>query len=294
MKLPKLTPKQQNILALLYQYRFLNRIQIQTLMGHKDYRRINAWLADLRNNHFVEWIYSTDFLEKSKPGIYYLGINGIRWLKSHQDHPPEQIRKRYRESDRSRGFIDQCMLVADCCIKMNEINTRSSKNRVQYRYAVQADYLNPTNDYHFLSELELISPQLVFEIAAQTRDDKAETAHLLEIIESTMPRYRVRKRLKNYIEFLEDGYWQDETNEDKPNPIAMVVCPTLTDLIYCKRATKRLLEEKWDEDITMWFTTAQKLKVQGITGNIWEAVTAPEDTDQDQREKMMSDAAPLP
>ena len=49
MKLPKLTPKQQNILVLLYQYRFLNRIQIQTLMGHKDYRRINAWLADGRH-----------------------------------------------------------------------------------------------------------------------------------------------------------------------------------------------------------------------------------------------------
>ena len=34
-------------------------------MGHKDYERINVWLSDLRDNHYVEWIYSTDFLEKS-------------------------------------------------------------------------------------------------------------------------------------------------------------------------------------------------------------------------------------
>ena len=65
MKLPKLTSRQQTKLKLLYQYRFLNRIQIQTLMGHKDYERINVWLSDLRDNHYVEWIYSTDFLEKS-------------------------------------------------------------------------------------------------------------------------------------------------------------------------------------------------------------------------------------
>ncbi len=285
MKLPKITPRQQTILILLYKYRFLNRIQIQTLMGHKDYRRINAWLADLRNNHYVEWIYSTDFLDKSKPGIYYLGLNGIRWLKEHQDHPIEEFRKRYRESDRSQGFIDQCMLVADCCIAMNKQNADSSgKSSTHYLYATQADYLDPESDYHFLSESDLIRPQLVFEKTVETKDDVTGTHRFIEIIEATMPRHRVRKRLKNYIEYLEDGYWQDETNEDEPNPIMMFVCPTLADMIYCKRATKRLLEEKWGEDITMWFTTAEKLKVHGMTGKIWEEVIAPEDDDVDEDE----------
>jgi len=159
MKLPNLTPRQQTILILLYKYRFLNRIQIQTLMGHKDYKRINAWLADLRDNHYVEWIYSTDFLEKSKPGIYYLGLNGIRWLKEHQGHPIEELRKRYRESSRSQGFVDQCMLVTDCCITMNTKNTDDSgRSRIHYLYATQADYLDPESDYHFLSESNLIRP----------------------------------------------------------------------------------------------------------------------------------------
>ena len=85
-----------------------------------------------------------------------------------------------------------------------------------------------------------------------------------------MPRYRVRKRLKNYIEYLEDGEWQSETDEDEPNPIAMFVCPTLSDMIYCKRATKRLLEEKWDEDIRLWFTTADKIKAHSLTAMIDE------------------------
>jgi hypothetical protein len=247
-------------------------------MGHKDYRRINAWLADLRKSHYVEWIYSTDFLEKSKPGIYYLGLNGIRWLKEHQDHPIEEFRKRYRESARSKGFVDQCVLVADCCVAMNAQNTdSSSKSHVHYSYAAQADYTDPDSDYHFLSESELIRPQLVLEKTVETKYDITGTTRFMEIIEATMPRQRVRKRLKSYIEYLEDGYWQDETNEDEPNPIVMFVCPTLADMIYCKRATKRLLEEKWGEDIIMWFTAAEKLKAQGMTGKIWEEVRAPED-----------------
>ena len=275
MKLPKLTPKQQAILKLLYRYRFLNRIQIQTLMGHKDYKRINAWLADLRENHYVEWIYSTDFLDKSKPGVYYLGLNSIRWLKDNQDHPIEEYRKRYRESSRSQGFVDQCMLVADCCIAMDKISA-AGKNGVSYTYTTQADYADSDNPYHFLNESELISPQLCCDESAETREDVESTTYLLEVIELTMPRYRVRKRLKNYIEYLEEGEWQDSTDEDEPNPIAMFVCPTQADMIYCKRATKRLLGEKWGDDIRMWFTTIEKLKANGITGKIWEEIRAPE------------------
>src|SRR5674476_145319 len=98
MKLPKTTTRQQAILSLLYKYRFLNRIQIQSLMGHKDYKTINVWLKDLRTNHYVEWIYSTDFVEKTKPAIYYLGLNGIRLLATTERYPIEELRKRYRES----------------------------------------------------------------------------------------------------------------------------------------------------------------------------------------------------
>jgi len=57
MKLAPITTKQQDILKHLYRYRFLNRIQIQALMGHKNNRRIAEWLKDLRDEQYLEWIY---------------------------------------------------------------------------------------------------------------------------------------------------------------------------------------------------------------------------------------------
>ncbi len=80
--LPKLTKKQQEILRLLYSFRFLNRIQIQAFLCHKDPKTINLWLRDLRAKGYVEWIYSTHFAEKTKPAIYYLGLNGVRHLRT--------------------------------------------------------------------------------------------------------------------------------------------------------------------------------------------------------------------
>jgi len=42
-----ITPQQQQILSLLYHFRFLDRSQIQKFMNHKNHKRILLWLNDL-------------------------------------------------------------------------------------------------------------------------------------------------------------------------------------------------------------------------------------------------------
>lgn len=89
----------------------------------------------------------------------------------------------------------------------------------------------------------------------------------------------MHKRLKNYVNFLDSEEWQDEMEEDKP-PIALFICPAKADMIYCKQATKRLLEDVWDaKDIHMRFTMVESVKKQGFLARIWEKVKVPEDDD---------------
>ena len=281
MKLPKLTTKQQDIIELLYRYRFLNRIQIQKLMGHKDKRRVLSWLKDLREKDYVEWIYSTDFMEKTKPAIYYIGINGIRYLKSIEwdnagtllpFYPLEEVRKRYKESSRNRPFIDRSMLVADCCIELKEANT--GKDSLEYTYITEADYIDPDSNYHFLAEHEALRPNLCI---VKSKDDKENddaviASYLLEIFDSSLPRYRLRYRLKAYVTYLNDNEWEGQ----EPQPIIILVCPNLNDLIYAKRRIKKLLLDTYcevkdiPEDIHIRFTTTEQLQRRGITAEIWE------------------------
>ena len=47
MTIPYITSKQQEIPKLGYQFRFLNRLHIQNIMKHKNYKRIRVWLKDL-------------------------------------------------------------------------------------------------------------------------------------------------------------------------------------------------------------------------------------------------------
>jgi hypothetical protein len=275
MNLPKTTKKQQEILKLLYKYRFLNRIQIQTLMNHKDRKTINLWLRDLKEKQYIEWIYSTHFAEKTKPAIYYLGLNGIRHLKTLDTYSVEELHKRYREASRSRTYIDRCILLADCRISLIKEQTDKS----YYYYETEADYLLEDSYYHFMTESELVHPQLCFSKEKYKGKGRKNTvtvaSYLLEIFDATLPRYRMKKRLSNYIEYLDDDdEWEDGTDGDKP-PIILLVCPRTSDLIYAKRRTRGLMVEIWeydDEDRPhIRFTTAEKLKEHGVTTeDIWE------------------------
>ena len=290
MKLPKLTNKQQEIIELLYTYRFLNRIQIQQLMGHKDKKTINLWLRDLKAKEYIEWIYDpNDFALKTKPAIYYFALNGVRFLKTVQAtdgsawYPIDDVRKRYREASRSQTFVDHCMLVADCCITLNTYgnapnsSTNTSKRVKTYTFVSIVDYSHPSSDKHFLAESELIQPDLCFTKHERKKVDgkmtDTITNYLLEVFDASMPRYRIKKRLTNYVNYLQDGEWEGETDYDTP-PIVLLVCPRTTDLIYAKRRTRGLLAEQWDSDDEdrphMRFTTIEKLRKSSVLGDIWE------------------------
>ena len=298
-ELPKLTKKQQEIVSLLYRFRFLNRIQIQAFLGHKDPKTINLWLRDLRAKGYVEWIYSTHFAEKTKPAIYYLGINGVRHLRTRtrkvevEDgkweivpaYPVEELRKRYKEPTRSKAFIDRCTLVADCCLALEKEDAANGAKGtdLRYYYQMEADYLLERSYYHFVLDLDdgRIRPHLIFCQDKLNKDATEETtveSCLLEIFDPTLPRYRMKKCLADYVQFLDEegDSWQEQTGT-KQLPVVLFVCPRTSDLIYAKRRTRKLVADAWyweDDDVEkprMRFTTTDKLRQSGILDKkIWE------------------------
>lgn len=265
-KLPPLTIKQQEILHLLYTHRFLNRIQIQTLLNHKDKRRIIYWLKDMREKRYIIWIYDEhDFIQKSKPAIYYLSSSGVGFLKTLDAYPRTELRKRYAEPSRRPSFISKSLLLADCCINFEKRNRQ--KTGIEYSYRRDPIH-TPNFIYQFLDDLR---PDLYFVKKEQggQQEDVAVTHYLLDVIVPTFPRYRLRKRLKGYATYLSDELWQN--GRDNELPIVLIVCPTTAELLYAKRLTKKIKQDVWNEDdVHIRFTTVEKLKQQGVTSGIWE------------------------
>ena len=238
----------------------MDRTHIQTLMHHKDKRRISAWLKDLREKHFIEWIYDRDsFVEKTKPAVYYLGLNGIRYLKTVGAYPVAELRKRYKESSRQQSFITRCMLITECCVTLES----SRAGTTQYSYVTEADYVKPDNIYNFLSELR---PHLCYE----KKEGKRVTNYLLEVFDMTTPHYMIKKRLKEYVDYLDSSDWEDATGDKWP-PIVLIACPSTAVLTFVKRRVRKQLEDaNSSERVHVRFATTDKIRANGVNGMIWE------------------------
>jgi hypothetical protein len=253
---PTITPKQHTILQLLYRYRFLNRIQVQQLLKHKDKRRVVSWLKDLRDKGYIEWKYdSTDFIAKSRPAIYYLALNGIRRLRADGTYPVGELRKRYKEASRSQAFIDRCILIANSSLALQA----KSSGKLQYQWYLPADLKGSESSP--LSELE---PHLYF----KKFDDGEITSYTLETIEPNLPRYSLRKRLDSYLDILANEW---DSNRE-PLPIALFVCATTADLIYVKRRIKHRQHDDAKGKPKTRITTLADIKKFKVTGMIWEEV----------------------
>ncbi|MEK7153547.1 MAG: hypothetical protein AAB834_06360, partial [Patescibacteria group bacterium] len=243
--------------------------------------------------------YSTHFAEKTKPAIYYLGLNGVRYLrtltrKSKTDdgtvevvpaYPPEELRKRYKEPTRSQTYIDRCILIADCGIALEreDAANEAKGKKLHYYYQTEAAYLLERSYYHFVLDIDdgLVHPDLIFCQDKLNKDGKEEQtleSYILEVFDPTLPRYRVKKRLSDYVKFLDDegDEWKEQTATEKL-PILLFVCPRMSDLIYAKRRTRKLVADAWyweDDDVEkprVRFTTVEKLKQSSLLAKeIWE------------------------
>ncbi len=277
LNLPKISYRQKEIIDLLYKHRYLTRIQLQAFLKHKDKKNTYLWLKDLKAKGYIDWIYNKkSFIDKSTPAIYYLSKNAINRYRYHGVHEETELHKRYKDHDRSRSFIDRCLLFADVGVSLDTFEKTKNQIRTCFFYETEADYLG-YGMYHFLAESEFIRPNLCF---SKLQDDgwnepEATESYVLEVFDAELPQYRLRYRLKQYVTFMDEelGTWEDET-QGEPKPIILLVCARVTDLIYAKRRTRGLVTEIWDRDDEdrpdIRFTTMEKLKEQGIFGEVWE------------------------
>ena len=270
----KITPKQEQILKYLYKYKFLDRKQIQAFLNHKYHKRINDWLKDLNQKEYISRIYSNKFGENTKPAIYYLALNGIRFLKAQDEYPIEVLRKFYRLKDRSNDFIEKCILIGQMVLDLKtaagKSHDKKEENELSYLIAAPTDLANPDYRFNFLIEykVDLVVKRLKKKKTGQRSNS---TYFLLTIIAPTLPRYSIRHQVKKFIE-LYNGYEWDDINETFPT--IMVICPTLATMIYTKRMTRKLLEDEDNpKDLHINFTITDKLKEHSVIGNIWESVS---------------------
>lgn len=257
---PNITKKQQEILKYLYHFRFLNRVQIQALLNHKDYRLINAWLKDLTEKQCLNRIYSNKYGENTKPAIYYIGPNGIKFIKEITNCPRKIIQRLSQEKDRSEHFIGICQQVADIYI-----NTRKQANdKTSYKAIANNAFAIPNSNYNFLADSTI-------DLVIEETKESMKKYYALEVFDSTLRGYMIKKRIKNYFDLYFSNSWEE--NISGAFPTILIATETLSMMISAKQIARKLLREYDElENFDMKFSVLKDVSGEGIISDIWETI----------------------
>lgn len=243
MTLPHITLKQQEILLYLYRFRFLNSIQTQTILHNKDRRNINMWLKDLVDKQFI----GKTVREIGKPSVYYLAINGIRWLKTQEKTNLTKLR---REKFRSGKFVEECRFIVECYI---QATTQPNSNSEFYT----------RNDYSVDSLLAKLKPHFVR--VKETGEQK--TYYIYELFQKDAPRFFMRSRVLRYIDF----FTQDEWIKTQISPTIFFICPDEKIEQYILRFTKKTQEEL-TTNFSIFTSTRNLVETQSLLDSIWNQI----------------------
>lgn len=261
MTIPYITPKQQQIPKQINRFRFLDRLQIQKIMHHKDKRRINSWLKDLVAKGYLEKVDDSSS-EQRKIAVYRIGINGIRFLKTQDDVDKIFLHKLYREKDRSEEFINHSLFLADIFLNL----TTDTAKQDSLAFFPQSNYFL-TSAYTLLTKF---SPDAYF---TRKRGKGKTKRFLLHNIQESMLRFRsfkLRKKIRDYIDFFFTDEWENETKTSFP--ILLFILPDIAALIYLQRYIQKILSDNDHPKIDIWLTTKEKIEKHGFTATSWEEV----------------------
>ncbi len=263
MTLPAITKKQEEIITFIPRFRFMDRTHIQSFLKHKDKRRINSWVKDLTEKEYIRRIYDNQIIGTNRiPAIFSLENNGVRFIKDQGIYNNSFIHRLYWDKDRSESFIERSLLVATIGCELEKKNS----DILHYEYKTESDTCDPDNPFHFLKSSQ-IPLDLVF---SKKEKGKRIKYFLLTLFDVTLPRYRIRKRIRDYKEFYFSNDWED--NMDAPFPILFFVFKTKERMIYAKRYTKTLFDDDKPRNLSFYFATTDDVRTDGVTGSIWEEV----------------------
>lgn len=253
---PKITKTQEYILYLLYKFRFLNTHHFQKLLHHKNPKRTQSWLKDLRDKGYIQTLETKDrFTDRSIPLIYRLASKARFILKQNEDCDTAVLERIYKEHKRTESFIIHCLEIAEV-------------------YLFFVSQKEEDEEIHFFTQTELTQYDYFPDelpsayIAVQTKDTTRR--YFLEVFYDYAKSDVYRGVLYKYLSYADSDDWESNT-ENEPLPSVLFVCANERLKKHTAFYAKGRFQKEFEEKIDLFLTIKKKI-LQGNDKDVWERV----------------------
>jgi len=251
--------RQQQILILLYKFRFLNRKQIQKLLNQKDKKRTIEWLSDLTKNKYIIRYYSKKIDEK--PAVYSLGTMGRKYFLEHKeikDITIPLLDRVWRERKNSETSRKHWLLLADIYLSLMQLVKSAGKGKGKLKFFTHVDLWG-------VKHLIRKEPDAYFTIKESSGDTKG---YFLDIFDSYTQWDEITDRIQKYFQYFKKNLWQDYMKQ--PFPRIIFITPD-DKFASVNGYVKKILIEKRN-GMQFYISTWSEIQQQGMISNVLHKV----------------------
>lgn len=254
--------KHDEILTLLYRFRFLTGKQIQNLIGHKHYGKVAIWLNELTKADYTRHYYNKKNV--IIPAIYSIGLNGRSYLKKNRKELNINIallNRIWREQTLSDQFRFHCLIIADIYLSLKNLTDTTG---TILRFFTKSDLYE-------IDQLITPHPDIFFSIQEKSGLKKY---YFLDVFNYFTNQRKFQKRIEQYYDYYDDETWQDNT-VDCPFPEIIFVCSDKKSYGYLNWYLPKIISE--NDTLDFYLTTKEIIKIEGLTKNSLKKVIAKDD-----------------
>lgn len=252
----KLSKRKQQLLILLYRFRFLTTHHIQQFLNHKNPTRIQQWLQQLTTDSYILSDYNRSTFETNrKPAVYCLASNSKKILEQEKDCDKRLLRRIYKEKTLSQSFKERQLVIADfyflllaAYAESEKLSFFTSTDLAGYEY-----FPRPLPDAYVASK-------------KKTRSSR----YFLEVLDETIRKSVLFGKVTKYFRYKEEGDWQAHT--DKPFPKILFIAPDERRRRLLKKCITEKFESSYETDLRFFLTTRERIKKEGLKTDIWDVV----------------------
>ncbi|HEY5267604.1 MAG TPA: replication-relaxation family protein [Candidatus Saccharimonadales bacterium] len=211
-----ITKQQIKILIRIYDYRFVTTSQLQQVLAKKQIQQVQQRLNLLLERGYIGRNFSSQDRLTGRYASYYLLPKGMKVLKRAKDYTfnPKVFHNIYKDKTASTRFINHCIGLGDINCYLERLHGDALE------YFTKTDLID---DDYFPNP----RPDAFLKIHSTNKTTKTYSEHFLEYCEEIVPFFVYRKRIKQYVEYVDDELWEEETGRKSPTIRLVAKTPVL-------------------------------------------------------------------
>lgn len=253
-----LNPHQQEIIHLLYRFRFATTQLIARYQGKQSGMAVFNRMRVLCEQEYIGRNFDSSYRLRGQSASYYLLPKALKLLKEDPDYDRKVLHAIYKDKQASDKFINRCLAIFQIHSDLSafygkyfDLFTKSELGEFDY-------FPNPLPDAYITLK----------------SSSKGRTKHfLLLFCDEATPLFAYIKRVKQIIEHIESGEW-DEAPISR-YPTILLICESLKQQKLLQGRIGKTVQDEGVDEPGFYLTTKSALVGLGEHDTVWQLATDP-------------------